>query len=252
MSFSLKCSNALDHELKNFFQCLEKKYKIPTGSIWEDWTNPITAEVIIKSHTLSTPIQPPNMIHHNSATPVMKDLVKKSNYQVFFSIQRNKIMKENPSMSFGDISKKVSAMWKEVPPEEKKKYVQEENSNENFQHTSMKELKKLCRQYQIDARNMKRENMISALASFTKATPPTTNPKSSTTLTNPIIISSASTSGRSKLELPVDEEKEEDDFYFEAELGSDDEQEEEEDLDEEEDLGEDDLENEDMFEDNDD
>jgi len=48
---------------------------------------------------------------------------KKSNYQVFFSAQRNKIMKTEPTLSFGEVSKKVSLMWKELKPEEKSKYV---------------------------------------------------------------------------------------------------------------------------------
>lgn len=218
--------------LKPFFENMEKKYKIPVGTFWKEWTGEKKDIDVPKTpQILSTPSSPP-------PTKEPKEL-KKSNYQVFFSIQRNKIMRENPSMTFGEISKKVSSMWKQVPPEEKKTYVQDENDQNHLDHLSIKELKKLCKDKQIESKNMKREDMIQALSKKPLKEPCSSGSK--VLVTTPHLNSS-----RTKLEL-ADEDKDEDDFFFEEELDSDQGLEEDELEEEEVDTGSDLEEDEDIF-----
>jgi hypothetical protein len=46
----------------------------------------------------------------------------KSAYNVFVSEVRPKLRAANPNLSFGDISKKLGALWKEISIEDKKPY----------------------------------------------------------------------------------------------------------------------------------
>lgn len=48
---------------------------------------------------------------------------KKTNYQVFFSLMHPIIKKDQPSVSFRDISKVVSQKWHELSPDQKAAYV---------------------------------------------------------------------------------------------------------------------------------
>lgn len=187
----------VDEELKSFFETIEKKYKIPTGSLWTDWNG--EKQVIVTT---------------NAVLPEEKKDLKKSNYQVFFSIQRNKIMKENPDISFGEISKKVSAMWKQIPQEEKKCYVQEDSHEKNLDQLSIKDLKRICKDKSIQSKNMKKEDMIQALSSTSKSCIPKA--------CDPVLIAlkPSATDSRSKLEISIADDKEEEDFFFEDELNS--------------------------------
>ena len=47
---------------------------------------------------------------------------KKSAYQNFFVHARKKINEKEPKLQFGDLSKKVSQMWKELDAEERRKF----------------------------------------------------------------------------------------------------------------------------------
>lgn len=191
---SQKMMCMVDEELKVFFDKMEKKYRIPTGSLWNEWEDTETATTTVVA----------------AAEESKKDN-KKSNYQVFFSIQRNKIMKENPNMTFGEISKKVSAMWKQVPAEEKKRYVQEDGVDGNLDQLSIKDLKKICKDKSIQSKNMKKEDMIQALSSKCQKGK----------ITDPVLISLKPAShSRSKLEISISDDKEEEDFFFEDELNS--------------------------------
>ncbi len=250
--------NTVEEELKKFFEIIEGKYKIEKGTIWGEWVNT----------TIITP--PQHLISHPTTTKIEegvgvkpKDIqLKKSNYQVFFSIQRNKLMKENPNMTFGEISKMVSSMWKQVPPEEKKTYVQSEN--DQFLHLSMKDLKKLCKEKDIDCKNMKREEMIESLGEAIKDVKPieilpTTTTKISTpSTTNSVkisspplhpFLSSSEPSGRTKVEIALEDE---DDFFFEEELHSEGGIDEDDDVDLDEDGDLDDIEESDIFADGED
>ena len=46
----------------------------------------------------------------------------KSAYNVFVSEVRPKIKAANPNLAFGEVSKKVGALWKELSEEDKKPY----------------------------------------------------------------------------------------------------------------------------------
>ena len=53
---------------------------------------------------------------------------KKTAYQNFFVIARERLTKENPTLKFGEISKLVSKEWSSLDPQQKKEY---ENKTEN-------------------------------------------------------------------------------------------------------------------------
>lgn len=108
------------NELRSFFREVESVQKIPADTIWKMWTGRCTVNPSLGS---SIPVVQDQVKTTTTDEKKGKDAVKKSNYQVFFSIKRGDIMKTDPNASFGDISKKVSALWKALPAEEKQKYV---------------------------------------------------------------------------------------------------------------------------------
>lgn len=156
----------LDNELSTFFASIEKEFHLPENIIMQRWND--NADI----------------------KPTKKKDAKKSNYQVFFSIQRNIIMKNNPDMTFGEISKMISSLWKKISPTERATYtlecLQKEETN-------------------------KKQQILDALVEKTK----TDNESIK-------IIQSKRKTGRSKLELSVDDEKkEEEDFFFQEEIETD-------------------------------
>lgn len=180
-----KMGEVLDQHLREFFSAVETEYKLPKDILWKKWKE-------------------------EEKTLVKKD--KKSDYQVFFSIQRNKMIKENPNITFGEISKQVSTMWKNLSAEERLYYsnlLQNENSLDNLRKDYMKmpihELKNLCKQKEIHHKFRKKEEMINVLMEWEEN-------KQKTQLLN---FNQELTKGRSKLELSAeDKEEEEEDFYF--------------------------------------
>jgi hypothetical protein len=180
-----KMGEVLDLHLREFFSTVETEYKLPKDVLWKKWKE-------------------------EEKTLVKKD--KKSDYQVFFSIQRNKMIKENPNITFGEISKQVSTMWKNLSAEERLYYsnlLQNENSLDNLRKDYMKmpihELKNLCKQKESHHKFRKKEEMINVLMEWEEN-------KQKTQLLN---FNQELTKGRSKLELSAeDKEEEEEDFYF--------------------------------------
>ena len=212
---------AMDGEMKKFFEEIEIKFRMEKGCLWKEWTcGGLTKKVqfdlpVTPQATVVSP--PPLVVEEKSG----KEL-KKSNYQVYFSIQRNKLMKENPNMTFGEISKMVSSMWKQVSPEEKKTYVQ--NENDQLLHLSIKDLRRLCKEKQIDSKSLKREELIEVLTAVAKPSPPPMKKEPtvniiSTSAIIPAPSLSTTPLGRSKVEIALEDEE---DFFFEEELQSDD------------------------------
>lgn len=54
---------------------------------------------------------------------------KKSMYQNFFIHKRIELKKTDPSLNFGDLSKQISKLWKEMSKEDQKKYAVEEEDD---------------------------------------------------------------------------------------------------------------------------
>lgn len=185
-----KMGEILDQHLREFFSTIETEYKLPKDVLWKKWKD--------------------------DDKSVKKD--KKSDYQVFFSIQRNKMVKENPNITFGEISKQVSIMWKNLSMEEKLYYTnifQNENSLDNLRKEYMKmpiqDLKNLCKEKEINHKFRKKEDMVNILMEWEE-----TKQKNQLLTFNQEL-----TKGRSKLELSAeDKEEEEEDFYFHDENNS--------------------------------
>lgn len=102
MNYEKIIVQGIDTQMKEFFKNIEERYKISKEELMDMWKGK-TETVVQKT------------------TQAPKDN-KKSNYQKFFSIQRNLIMEEQPGISFGDISKQVSVLWKKMSADEKNRY----------------------------------------------------------------------------------------------------------------------------------
>lgn len=169
----------IDEQMRSFFSTVEPQLNLAPGTLWQKWEE-----------------------NQKAVVPDKTKGAKKSNYQVFFSMQRDLIIKKQADITFGDISKQVSTMWKNMTTEEKAKYACEESSPVSTTTT--------------------------ATVTITTAKKPATaakKPQKTTVVdagdsSSVHIVQAAKKSARSKLELTVEEEKEEDveeDFFFQEE-----------------------------------
>jgi hypothetical protein len=197
-----KIEDAVAETLKTFFTQVEREYNLPKDALWRKW----------KEEDKPTG----NGITSHVVAPKKEPINKKSDYQTFFSIQRNKMVKENPNITFGEISKQVSHMWKKLTREEKVQYtanhttpITEKTSLEDLRKEYMKistaDLKNLCKEKGIVAKFRKKDDIVDALVSWEEKKSPCLVFSPEETITK----------GRSKLELSAeDKDDEEEDFYF--------------------------------------
>jgi hypothetical protein len=200
-ALTIKMEEAVGNVLKDFFAKVETEYKLPKDALWGRWTGcdenkPITTLGIV--------------------IPKKDNANKKSDYQTFFSIQRNKMVKENPTITFGEISKQVSAIWKTLSPTEKIKFSSNATNNtlphtpEDFRAEYIKmsttDLKNLCKENGVVVKFRKKDDIVNALVDWQeKKQLPGLLLKKDELLTK----------GRSKLELSAeDKDDDEEDFYF--------------------------------------
>lgn len=176
-----KIGDILTENLKEFFSTIENEYNLPKNILWKKWNE---EEKFVK-----------------------KD--KKSDYQVFFSAQRNKMVKDNPNITFGEISKQVSTMWKNMNQQDKIKQkitttaLPLEDLRKEYMKMPIQDLKTRCNEKQI-TKLRKKDDMVNALVAWEES-----NQKKQSTIRQEM------SKGRSKLELSAeDKEEEEEDFYF--------------------------------------
>lgn len=190
-----KLEELVAETLMEFFTQVEREYNLPKDALWKKWKGEERTTVI----------------------PLKKESVnKKSDYQTFFSIQRNQMVKDNPNITFGEISKQVSLMWKKLTPEEKSQYshilphtiqaTQLETLRKEYMKMSTSHLKDLCKQKGIVSKLRKKEDIVNALIDFEE------KKNNMNFVFKPEEVMSK---GRSKLELSAeDKDEEEEDFYF--------------------------------------
>lgn len=177
----------MDETMKSFFTSVENEFNLPKDALWKKWNGEKTMVVVKKETT-------PN---------------KKSDYQTFFSIQRNKMVEENPNITFGEISKQVSTMWKKLNPDEKLKYSNpaaqqptHDTLRKEYMKLSTTDLKNICKEKGVMVKSRKKDDFINALIGWEEKKPH-------------VFKQDELTKGRSKLELSAeDREEEEEDFYF--------------------------------------
>jgi len=190
-----KIENVMDENLKVFLTNIEYEYKIPKDTLWKKWKDGEKTTINV----------------------IKKENNKKSDYQIFFSIQRNKMVKENPNITFGEISKQVSSMWKKLGSSEKLKYSSDVVKNTlpsppsfdtlrtEYLKMPTNDLKNICKEKGITAKFRKKDDIINALVEWEEK-------KQQTSL---VFKQDEITKGRSKLELSVeDKDEEEEDYYF--------------------------------------
>ena len=183
-----KVEEVVAEKLKQFFTQVECEYNIPKDTLWKKWNGEEKEKHLPKKEPITA---------------------KKSDYQAFFSAQRNRMVKENPNITFGEISKQVSHMWKKLSPEEKAQHtytntthISREDMRKEYMKTSTTDLKNMCKEKGIVVRSRKKEDLIAALLEWDTKKP---------------VFPSGDmpTKGRSKLELSAeDKDEDEEDFYF--------------------------------------
>lgn len=188
--------NSLNQELRSFLNNIEMEYKLPTDELWKRWSCTTFSLPQDKSKTVSL-IQEDTKKSKETSN-------KKSNYQVFFSQQYNEIMKKQPDISFGEVSKRVSAIWKSLPKEEKVKYIVPSPGNETksvhvITTTNISTASTVSTLPTLNGSVAIKDNSIPTKAEIVYTSRKKTDPKNS----------------RTKVELSAEDEKDdEDDFFF--------------------------------------
>lgn len=170
----------IDEQMRSFFSTVEPQLNLAPGTLWQKWEE-----------------------NQKAVVPDKTKGAKKSNYQVFFSMQRDLIIKKQADITFGDISKQVSTMWKNMTTEEKAKYACEESSSPVSTTTTATVTITTAKKPATAAKKPQKTTVVDAGDSSSVH-----------------IVQAAKKSARSKLELTVEEEKEEDveeDFFFQEE-----------------------------------
>jgi len=126
--------NVIDNNISRFLEHLAQSYPqaISMPQLQQSWQDFKTTSGRSKSVTFSDS-------HHNTrpaastltpaattTTPVKASpapVTKKSGYQNFFTIRRIELKAENSDLSFGELSKIISAEWNVLQPSEKSRYV---------------------------------------------------------------------------------------------------------------------------------
>jgi hypothetical protein len=110
--------NVIDQNISKFLQHLAQSYPqaISMPQLQQSWQD-------FKS-TTNSPAPGTNPVALSTPTTVAPAPVsKKSGYQNFFTIRRMELKAINPSLSFGELSKMISAEWNVLQPPEKSRFV---------------------------------------------------------------------------------------------------------------------------------
>ena len=136
-----------------------------------------------------------SMIQATKGKPVIMSKKTKSAYQYFFSHQQTLQKQANPSISFGDLSKTISRLWKDMSKEQRQQWVadhvKEEDplpspgshgdgslrpietalvTNSPYRDLSMKQLRELCRTRNVHPYG-NRCDLLTALSAIETTTP---------------------------------------------------------------------------------
>uniref|UniRef100_A0A6C0K2X3 SAP domain-containing protein n=1 Tax=viral metagenome TaxID=1070528 RepID=A0A6C0K2X3_9ZZZZ len=113
--------NVIDQNISKFLQHLAQSYPQAISmpqlqQSWQDFKSSTTSPAPgTNAVALSTPTTP--------APTTPAPVSKKSGYQNFFTIRRVELKAVNPSLSFGELSKLISAEWNVLQPTEKSRFV---------------------------------------------------------------------------------------------------------------------------------
>lgn len=114
----------------------------------------------------------------NKKKQVQKKLIRKRNilkgtktaWIFFCDKNRDKILKENPNLAFGDICKKLAPLWNGLNDDEKKPYVEMHLKDKLRYETRLKNLtedeKKQLRKYKRYQRSLKKNKPKTALSPY--------------------------------------------------------------------------------------
>lgn len=115
--------NVIDQNISKFLQHLAQSYPQAISmpqlqQSWQDFKSTTTSPAPgTNPVALSTPTTPA------PTTVAPAPVSKKSGYQNFFTIRRMELKAVNPSLSFGELSKMISAEWNVLQPPEKSRFV---------------------------------------------------------------------------------------------------------------------------------
>lgn len=142
---------------------------------------------------------------------------KKSFYQIFFSIKRIELKEKDPALNFGELSKQISKLWNSMSKQEQNEWVRQnhliidENSLEtSYKNMKMSDLRSLCSEKGVSNKGNKIE-LIQALSSKKKISAAHEEDDS----VHVHISDAVNHQKRASIEIPTDNDQEEDEFIFE-------------------------------------
>lgn len=185
----LHMKSILDERLKRFMEHTSHKLGVDTKDLMECW--------------------------NESAT---QKKAKKSHYQIFFSVKRLELKKEDPTLNFGDLSKQISKVWNSMSKEEQNDWVhQHSKPKSDYALLKMSELKSLCEERGLKKTGNKTELINILTGKETKSAIVKTQTKvSENVFEEGIHISEHGGEQRVTIE-EADDSQEEDEFVFEEE-----------------------------------
>lgn len=182
-----KFREVLDNKLNVFFEKVSKKFSIDKDKLVAVWNDQMS--------------QPDEKLPGKA---------KKSFYQMFFSIKRIELKEKDPTLNFGELSKKISKLWNSMSKQEQNEWIQKNNmaivEETNYKNMKISDLRSLCSEKGVSAKGSKVE-LIQSLSSKKKVPPPEDE---SLHISDGVLHQK-----RASIEIPVDNDQEEDEFIFE-------------------------------------
>lgn len=177
----------INNHIGQYILLISKEYNIKNEELLKLWDNfdknrsydikPLSSSVVI-------------------TTPLTIEQPKKSVsiYVNFCNQHRSKLKSDNPNMSFGDISKELGKMWRNLNPNEKKKYEvtrtknveMNNNENEDISKKTLSELRELCDSLEIK-KNGNKSNILNRIQEHYKNNKKETR-EMTVSISNPLIL----------------------------------------------------------------
>lgn len=146
-----------------FLEETSKEFDIPFERLKENWRrfNNTSTQSVLGTVPSLAPTTGKTTVEKNKSKT--SGTSKKSAYQNYFALKRNELKKDNPELSFGELSTRISSLWKNLSKQEQERFgstesapaasvgrrAREEETRPSFTFDglngmTMCELKKLC------------------------------------------------------------------------------------------------------------
>lgn len=181
-----KFRDVLDIKMNVFFEKASKQFSIDKEKLIAVWND--------------------QMLQPDEKLPVLKS--KKSFYQIFFSSKRIELKEKDPSLNFGELSKKISKLWNSMSKQEQNEWIKQNHTavdaDTNYKNIKVSDLRSLCVEKGVSSKG-NRMDLIQSLANKKKM------PQEDESLH---ISEGVLHQKRASIEIPIENDQEEEDFIF--------------------------------------